>query len=103
MATSLPVFARRFAQARQLSGLSQKAVGVAAGIDPFVASPRINQYERGVHAPDYTTARKLAKVLGVTTAFLYADDDEVARLLLAVSALTPRGLRRFARLIEDGG
>lgn len=91
--SELPVFARRLRQARLRAGLSQKALGVAAGVDEFSASTRLNQYERGVHTPDYSTARRLARVLKVTTAFLYADDDDVAKLLLAVSELPPRRRR----------
>jgi transcriptional regulator with XRE-family HTH domain len=84
-------------QARQLSGLSQKALGVAAGFDEFVASPRMNQYERGVHMPDYATAQRLAGALAVTTAFLFADDDDIARLLLRLSRLPARERRSVAR------
>lgn len=93
---TLPVFARRFRQARLRTGLSQKAVGIAAGIDEFVASSRINQYERGVHTPDFATAQRLALVLGVPTAFLYADDEVIARILLGVSALPAPSRRRLA-------
>ena len=93
------VFGRRFRQARLRAGLSQKAVGIAAGFDEFVASPRINQYERGVHQPDYRTAQRLAKVLGVTTAFLYADDEEVARVLLALGGVSARQRRLLVQSI----
>ena len=41
------VISRRLKQARVLAGLSQKQLGIKAGIDEFSASPRINQYERG--------------------------------------------------------
>lgn len=92
----LPVFARRLRQARTRVGLSQKALGIAAGIDEFSASTRVNQYERGIHAPDYSTARRLARVLKVTTAFLYADDDDVAKLLLSLSELPPKRRRELA-------
>lgn len=72
----------RLKEARQAGGLSQKALGIAAGIDQFVASTRINRYELGVHEPDIQTVRKLAKVLGVPTAFLYCEDDDLAGVLL---------------------
>ena len=71
----------RLKQARLAAGLSQKQLGIQAGIDEFVASTRINRYELGVHMPDYLTAQNLAKVLGVSAAFLYAPEDDVAELI----------------------
>ena len=73
----------RLKQARLAAGLSQKMLGIEAGIDEFVASTRINRYELGVHRPDLLTVRKLAKALDVPVAFFFADeDDELAELLL---------------------
>ena len=73
----------RLKQARLAAGLSQKMLGIEAGIDEFVASTRINRYELGVHRPDLLTVRKLAKALDVHVAFFFADeDDELAELLL---------------------
>ena len=73
----------RLKQARLAAGLSQKMLGIEAGIDAFVASTRINRYELGVHRPDLLTVRKLAKALDVPVAFFFADeDDELAELLL---------------------
>ena len=71
---------RRLKQARLAAQLSQKQLGIQAGIDEFVASTRINRYELGVHKPDYLTAQKLASVLGVSAAFLYAPEDDIADL-----------------------
>ena len=74
---------KRLKQARVAAGLSQKSLGIEAGIDQFVASTRINRYELGIHRPDLLTVRKLAKVLDVPVAFFFADeDDEIAELLL---------------------
>ena len=52
-----------------------------AGIDEFSASPRINQYEKGRHTPDYLTVERLAAVLDVPVPFFYARDDRLARLI----------------------
>ena len=72
----------RLKQARLAAGLSQKMLGIEAGLDAFVASTRINRYELGIHKPDLLTVRKLAQVLKVPVAFFYADtDDEIAELL----------------------
>lgn len=83
-----PVFARRLAQARERAGLSQTQLGVLAGLDPAVASPRINQYERGKHEPQLKTAKRLAEVLGIPPAFLYTEDELLSGLLLRWNDLT---------------
>ncbi|WP_213999463.1 helix-turn-helix transcriptional regulator [Arsukibacterium sp.] len=62
---------KRLKQARLLRGLSQQQLGILAGMDRFVASARMNQYERGVHAPEFKTVVALVKVLQVPTAYLF--------------------------------
>jgi len=52
-------------------------------MDRFVASARMSQYERGVHAPDFKTVIALAKVLQVPTAYLFCIEDDLAELILA--------------------
>jgi transcriptional regulator with XRE-family HTH domain len=69
-------------------GLSQKQLGIQANIDEFSASPRINQYERGRHTPDFETVERLAKVLKVPAAFFYTRDDDLAQLILHFGSLT---------------
>ena len=89
------VWTKRFKQARLASGLSQKDVGIAAGLDEFVASTRINRYEVGVHQPDYQMAVRLARVLEIPVAYLYCDNDDMASLMLAFHR-APKGARRAA-------
>ncbi|MEX3239351.1 helix-turn-helix domain-containing protein [Serratia quinivorans] len=76
------IFCMRLKQARIAKGLSQKALGIAAGIDEFVASARINRYEKGVHEVNIETAQLLANVLEVPLAYLYTADNELAELML---------------------
>ena len=71
------IFCRRLKQARLASGLSQKRLGIAAGIDEFVASTRINRYEKGVHEPNTDIVQKLSEVLRVPLAYFYAEDDDL--------------------------
>ncbi|VEE72853.1 helix-turn-helix domain-containing protein [Yersinia pseudotuberculosis] len=71
-------FCKRLKEARLAAGLSQKKLGIAAGIDEFVASTRINRYEKGVHEVDLGTAQKLAYVLKVPLAYFYTQDDQLA-------------------------
>jgi transcriptional regulator with XRE-family HTH domain len=83
----MSALARRLKEARQRAGLSQERLGILAGIDEMSASARMNQYERGKHAPDWLTVQRLAAVLQVPVAYFYADDDDAAELLLAFYAL----------------
>lgn len=64
------VFSRRLRQAREAAGFSQKALGVEIGLDPGVASTRINRYEKAVHLPDIDTAQRLADRLQVPLPYL---------------------------------
>ena len=98
--TNIGVFARRLAQARARSGLSQRELGIKAGLDRYVASPRINQYERGKHAPSVGTAKQLAEALGVPPAFLYTEDELLATLLLRWNDLS---VREKKALVKQAG
>ena len=80
------VFARRLRAAREARGVSQKQLGILAGIDQFVASARINQYERGKHVPDVQTAQRLAAELNVPVSCLYEPDDDLAELIRLLGA-----------------
>lgn len=81
METGRSVFGSRLKEARLNAGLSQKQLGIMAGLDEFVASTRINRYELGIHKADYPFACKLAAVLRVPVAFFYSDDDALAELI----------------------
>lgn len=76
---------QRLSDARTEAGLSQKSLGILAGLDPSVASPRINQYERGVHSPSFPMLVALARVLKVPVAYFYCQDEDSAAMLLAYS------------------
>ena len=83
----MSALAKRLREARLKAGLSQERLGVLAGIDEMSASARMNQYERGKHVPDWLTVQRLAAVLEVPVAYMYADDDTTAEMLLAFHAL----------------
>ena len=97
-----PIFALRLVQARERLGISQSELGRRAGLDPSVASPRINQYEKGLHVPHHATVKRLAKVLGVPAAFLFADDDQLAKLLLLWAEMSPAERKKLLKLAEAG-
>jgi transcriptional regulator with XRE-family HTH domain len=94
------VFQQRLKEARLEQGLSQKDLGIRAGLDPFVASTRINRYEVGVHEPNLSTARRLAETLGVPVAYLLAEDDRLARLILAFDGLSETRKNQLLKSIE---
>lgn len=75
--------AKRLKEARLAAGLSQKSLGIAAGIDEFSASARMNQYETGKHVPDYSTLMLIAKILKVPVAYFYAESDDLASWIIA--------------------
>lgn len=77
----LPVYSRRLREARETYGISQRALGIEAGLDEFVASTRVNRYETGVHQPDLQTLQRLAAILKLPVAYFYAEDDELAQLI----------------------
>ncbi|TDV38010.1 helix-turn-helix protein [Paraburkholderia caballeronis] len=102
-AASSSIFGMRLKEARLEAGLSQKQLGIEAGLDPFVASTRINRYELGIHKVDYAFAIRLAAVLKVPVAFLYAEDTELAHLILLFGRLSTRkraDLLTHARALE---
>ncbi|CNE29584.1 helix-turn-helix domain-containing protein [Yersinia pseudotuberculosis] len=86
------IFCKRLKEARLAAGLSQKKLGIASGIDEFVASTRINRYEKGVHEVDIDTAQRLADVLGVPLAYFYTRDDRLAFVVQQFPKL-PQALR----------
>lgn len=77
----LPVYSRRLREAREARDISQRKLGIKAGLDEFVASTRINRYENGVHQPALRIQERLAEALDMPLAYFYAEDDELARLI----------------------
>lgn len=92
------VVAARLRAARLEAGLSQRELGVQAGMDPSVASPRVNQYERGKHTPDTGTLLRLGQVLDVPVPYFFADDDDLAVLIIAFHRMSSAPRRRLLAL-----
>lgn len=88
------VVAARLREARLVAGLSQRELGVQAGMDPSVASPRVNQYERGKHTPDTGTLLRIGLVLDVPVAYFFADDDDLAKLVVAFHRMSAAARQR---------
>ncbi|TNL08719.1 transcriptional regulator [Kosakonia cowanii] len=73
---------KRLKAARLSAGISQQQLGILAGIDEATASARMNQYERGVHPPDFALMIRVAEVLDVPSAYFYAVEDDLAEEIL---------------------
>jgi transcriptional regulator with XRE-family HTH domain len=97
----ISIVAKHLKEARLRAGLSQKQLGINAGIDEFSASARVNQYERGKHTPDLLTLTRLAAVMRVPTPYFYCEDDELAGLILKFSALGKAQKRRLLGSLDE--
>src|ERR1700760_2273857 len=97
----ISIVAKRLKEARLRAGLSQKQLGIRAGIDEFSASARINQYERGKHMPDLQTLTHLAAVMRAPVPYFYCEDAELAELILKFSALGKAQKKRLLASIEE--
>ena len=53
-----------------------------------------------MHEPRSATVKQLAEALGIPPAFLYTDDDLLARLLLRWGSLTKQQRRELLKLVE---
>ena len=51
-------------------------------MDEFVASTRINRYEKGIHLPDLQTLARIAEILDVPPAFFFAEDVLAENILI---------------------
>ncbi|QNN45569.1 helix-turn-helix transcriptional regulator [Thermomonas brevis] len=89
------VFAARLIQARQLRGLSQRALGDRMGLGKDTGSTRINRYEQQASAISFDSLIAVAQALDVPPAYLLADSPEMADAILALS-----GSPALARLVQ---
>lgn len=83
------IFAMRLKQARDLRGLSQRALGalVDKDNDKNRGAARINRYEQRVNLADMEKAGELAKALNVPLAYLFAESEDLAEMILAFEGL----------------
>ena len=77
----------RLKTARKKAGLTQQQLGMRLGMEQSSASARMNQYEKGKHAPDYQTMQLIAAELELPVAYFYCDDELLAELICAISML----------------
>lgn len=99
MARKSPI-SKRLKEARLAAKYSQKKLGIAAGIDEFVASARMNQYETGKHTPDFLVIKQIARVLNLPTAYFYTLEDELADLIKIFTELNSKKQRQLTAFIK---
>ena len=79
---------QRIRHYRMLLGMTQKALGIAAGFSPETADIRIAQYESGVRTPKHALLCTLAEALGVSSSALdiprIKSHEVLKQLLLAL-------------------
>lgn len=92
---------KRLKEARLLADLSQKQLGIKADMDQFSASARMNHYEQGRHTPDFSTLKRIAKVLHLPVAYFYAESDEVATLIAGFSKLSKSDKAAILKMIGN--
>jgi len=98
----LGVVALRLKQAREAVGISQRGLGIAAGLDPTVASPRISQYEAGKHMPNVRSLELIGKVLGKPVPFFYAADDTLAEAIVLLAQMSVKTRKEALKALRDG-
>lgn len=78
--------------------VSQRTLGAMLGMTKKNGSVRINRYEQQTSKVDIETAREIAQLLAVPMSYLFAETDQLARLLLVWSQLPPM---KRDQLIEE--
>lgn len=92
---------KRLKEAREAAGLSQKKLGIMAGMDEFSASARMNQYETGKHTPDYSMLSHIAEVLKLPVSYFYTKDDTLAEVIGTYELLHKKNKKRALNLIKS--
>ena len=98
--TPRALFAARLLQARQLRGLSQRALGDRMGLGKAKGSTRINRYEQQTSATSFESLGELAQALQVPPAYLVADSAPMADAILALGQVTDERQAKFAELLR---
>jgi transcriptional regulator with XRE-family HTH domain len=98
MATPTPL---RLKSARKAVGITQQQLGIALGMDPNTASARMNQYEKGKHAPDFLTMKRIAKELDVPVAYFYCEEDVLAELICVLGKLSSTDQKELLMKLKE--
>jgi transcriptional regulator with XRE-family HTH domain len=91
----------RLKTARKKTGLTQQQLGMRLGMEQSSASARMNQYEKGKHAPDYQTMQRIAAELGLPVAYFYCEDDLLAELICVISSLNKEDQQQLLKRLSS--
>ena len=94
------MFTKRLKEARLALGISQRELGRRIGLSEEVVSSRVARYELGTSEPDFATVSKLSEELGVPLAYLLADNDTLAEIILAVATMPVNEQKRLAASLK---
>jgi len=98
--SGISIIAKRLRQARERTGLSQKDLGIEAGINEFTASARMNFYEQGTNTPNLLTVTHIGAVLHILAPYFYCEDEQLADLILKYSTLGEAQKKRLRALVD---
>lgn len=91
----------RLKEARKLKKISQMELGIRAGMAEHVASARMNQYEKGKHAPDIELLRRIARELDVPLSYFFCDDETSAEIVKQLEKLSDAGRLEILEIIKE--
>ncbi|ENP0848505.1 helix-turn-helix domain-containing protein [Vibrio parahaemolyticus] len=99
MSTDSPI-PMRLREVRKKAKISQKELGIRIGIDESSASARMNQYEKGKHAPDISTLKKMADELNVPLNYFFCEDASTAELVCLIAKMSQTDKQNLINLIH---
>ncbi|QLJ09312.1 MULTISPECIES: helix-turn-helix domain-containing protein [Pseudoalteromonas] len=91
----------RLKSARKAVGLTQQQLGMALGMEPNTASARMNQYEKGKHAPDFLTMKRIAGELDVPVAYFYCEEDVLSELICELGRLSSTDQKELLMKLKE--
>ncbi len=97
----ISIVATRLLERRELAGLSQEDLGVAAGMHKGNCGIQICQYETGTHMPKIDLMIRLAAALKVPLPYFYCQDPQLAVLILKFGTLGSEQRSRLLSLMAD--
>jgi transcriptional regulator with XRE-family HTH domain len=97
----MSIIAKRIQQARKRAGISsQQKLGIKAGLDVSVASPRMNHYFKGKNEPKLLTMTRIAAVMRTPVPYFYCEDDVLADLILKYGTLDEAQKERLLAFVD---
>lgn len=80
--------AKRLKEARLVLGVSQKKLGILAGMDEYSAGAQVSQYEMGKYTPNLSTLLRIAVVSNHPIEYFFSKDDTMAEAICLMGRLS---------------